>query len=140
MSHFKAPPKKQLGQHFLADRGVIAQILLAIDPRPGERLVEIGPGQGAITFPLLRRQGELTVIEFDRDLIEPLTQAAQAHGSLHVIHRDVLQVDFAAPSAGPSQLTERLIGTWDVRRTLPFNGYGEQVAGLYAGMDLRRWF
>jgi 16S rRNA (adenine1518-N6/adenine1519-N6)-dimethyltransferase len=45
MSHFKAPPKKQLGQHFLTDRNVIAQILLAIDPRPGERLVEIGPGQ-----------------------------------------------------------------------------------------------
>ena len=50
--------------------------------KPGDRLVEIGPGQGAITFPLLDRHGELTVIEFDRDLIFPLTEAARAHGTL----------------------------------------------------------
>ena len=54
--------KKQLGQHFLADRSYIEKIVLAVDPRPGDRLVEIGPGQGAITFPLLDRHGELTVI------------------------------------------------------------------------------
>ena len=77
MSHFKAPPKKQLGQHFLTDRNVIAQILLAIDPRPGERLVEIGPGQGAITLPLLKQHHALTVIEFDRDLITPLAISAE---------------------------------------------------------------
>ena len=77
MTRFKDPPKKQLGQHFLVDRGVIEHIVLAVDPRPGDRLVEIGPGQGAITFPLLRRQGELTVIEFDRDLITPLMELSQ---------------------------------------------------------------
>ena len=88
--------KKQLGQHFLADRSYIEKIVLAVDPRPGDRLVEIGPGQGAITFPLLDRHGELTVIEFDRDLIFPLSEAARAHGTLEVIHRDVLTVDFTA--------------------------------------------
>ena len=80
MSPFKAPPKKNLGQHFLTDRRFIDLIVLAVDPRPGDRLVEIGPGQGAITFPLLKRHGELTVIEFDRDLITPLSEAAHGLG------------------------------------------------------------
>lgn len=109
---FTEPPKKRLGQHFLHERGIIDNIVRAVDPQPGDRLVEIGPGQGAITFPLLERHGELTVIEFDRDLIAPLTQAAQAHGALHVIHSDVLQVDFTQLAAGGSI---RLVGN------LPYN-------------------
>ncbi|WP_133477499.1 16S rRNA (adenine(1518)-N(6)/adenine(1519)-N(6))-dimethyltransferase RsmA [Cognatilysobacter segetis] len=112
MTAFTEPPKKRLGQHFLHERGIIDRIVLAVDPQPGDRLVEIGPGQGAITFPLLDRHHELTVIEFDRDLIAPLTQAAQAHGTLHVIHSDVLQVDFTA-LAGDG--TIRLVGN------LPYN-------------------
>ncbi|MGN7918845.1 16S rRNA (adenine(1518)-N(6)/adenine(1519)-N(6))-dimethyltransferase RsmA [Lysobacter sp. ESA13C] len=93
---FKPEAKKHLGQHFLHDGGIIAMIVQAVDPKPGDHLVEIGPGQGAITFPLLDRHGELTVIEFDRDLIFPLTDGARAHGTLEVIHRDVLTVDFTA--------------------------------------------
>lgn len=102
--------KKQLGQHFLHDRSYIEKIVLAVDPRPGDRLVEIGPGQGAITFPLLDRHGELTVIEFDRDLIFPLTEAARSHGTLEVIHRDVLAVDFTAlaHNGGPIRLVGNL--------------------------------
>ena len=95
MSTFKAPPKKSLGQHFLADRSYIERIVQAVSPQPGDRLVEIGPGQGAITFPLLRRHGELTVIEFDRDLITPLMEGAEGIGRLTIIHKDVLQVDFS---------------------------------------------
>lgn len=108
---FSAEAKKHLGQHFLHERGIIEKIVLAVDPRPGDRLVEIGPGQGAITFPLLDRHHALTVIEFDRDLIAPLTAAAHAHGDLTVIHRDVLQVDFsalAAESGGPLRLVGNL--------------------------------
>jgi 16S rRNA (adenine1518-N6/adenine1519-N6)-dimethyltransferase len=112
MSHFKSPPKKQLGQHFLADRAVIEQIVLAVDPRPGERLVEIGPGQGAITLPLLRRHHALTVIEFDRDLITPLAIAAEGLGDLTIIHKDVLKVDFGK-LAGDERI--RLVGN------LPYN-------------------
>jgi len=112
MSHFKAPPKKQLGQHFLTDRNVIAQILLAIDPRPGERLVEIGPGQGAITLPLLKQHHSLTVIEFDRDLITPLAIAAEGLGDLTIVHKDVLLVDFGK-LAGDEPI--RLVGN------LPYN-------------------
>lgn len=109
---FSEPPKKSLGQHFLHDRGIIDGIVRAVNPKPGERLVEIGPGQGAITFPLLRAHGEMTVIEFDRDLIAPLTEAAQAHGALTIVHRDVLKVDFTELAEGG---TLRLVGN------LPYN-------------------
>ncbi|HZV22497.1 MAG TPA: 16S rRNA (adenine(1518)-N(6)/adenine(1519)-N(6))-dimethyltransferase RsmA [Luteimonas sp.] len=114
MSTFTEPAKKHLGQHFLHERGIIAKIVQAVDPRPGDRLVEIGPGQGAITFPLLDRHHALTVVEFDRDLIAPLTAAARAHGELTVIHRDVLEVDFTAlASQDDGQI--RLVGN------LPYN-------------------
>ncbi|WP_374012162.1 16S rRNA (adenine(1518)-N(6)/adenine(1519)-N(6))-dimethyltransferase RsmA [Pseudoxanthomonas koreensis] len=105
-------PKKSLGQHFLHDRSYIERIVQAVSPRPGDRLVEIGPGQGAITLPLLRRHGSLTVIEFDRDLIAPLLAMADGVGELDVIHRDVLQVDFTALAAGTPL---RLVGN------LPYN-------------------
>ena len=107
---FSTEAKKHLGQHFLHERGIIDKIVRAVDPQPGDRLVEIGPGQGAITFPLLDRHGELTVIEFDRDLIFPLTEAARAHGTLEVIHRDVLTVDFSAlaHNGGPIRLVGNL--------------------------------
>ena len=109
---FKAPPKKSLGQHFLTDRGYIDQIVMAVNPQPGDLLVEIGPGQGAITFPLLRKHGELTAIEFDRDLITPLMEASEGVGRLTIIHKNVLDVDFGK-LAGDEKL--RLVGN------LPYN-------------------
>ncbi len=109
---FSADAKKHLGQHFLHERGVVAKLVQAINPQPGEHLVEIGPGRGALTFPLLDRHGALTAIEFDHDLIAPLTEAARAHGELAVIHRDVLDVDFTALAAGTPI---RLVGN------LPYN-------------------
>ena len=60
--------RKRFGQHFLVDDAVIDRIVRAIDPAPTERLCEIGPGQGALTHPLLQACGALTVIEIDRDL------------------------------------------------------------------------
>lgn len=111
-SGFGAPAKKSLGQHFLSDRHYIDSIVRAVDPKPGDRLVEIGPGQGAITFPLLRRHGQLTVIEFDRDLIAPLTAAAAGVGELTILNRDVLSVDFTALAEGARI---RLVGN------LPYN-------------------
>ena len=61
-------PRKRFGQHFLTDTGLIEAIADAIDPRPGQALVEIGPGLGALTRPVLQRCARLTVIELDRDL------------------------------------------------------------------------
>ena len=112
MTTFSEPAKKHLGQHFLHERRVVEKIVLAVDPRPGDRLVEIGPGQGAITFPLLRRHGALTAIEFDRDLLAPLAAAAEGIGVLTLLPGDVLDVDFTALADGG---TIRLVGN------LPYN-------------------
>ena len=109
---FRRDAKKHLGQNFLHERGVIEKIVLAIDPQPGDRLVEIGPGQGALTLPLLDRHGALTAIEFDRDLLAPLAAAAQGHGALTLLNADVLDVDFSALADGARI---RLVGN------LPYN-------------------
>ncbi len=67
-------PRKRFGQNFLVDRGVIAQIIHAINPKPTDNLVEIGPGLGALTGPLLERVPQLHVIELDRDLAAHLRE------------------------------------------------------------------
>jgi 16S rRNA (adenine1518-N6/adenine1519-N6)-dimethyltransferase len=102
--------KKRFGQHFLADASVIDAIVDAIDPRPGEALVEIGPGLGALTRPLLERCAALTVIELDRDLAARLRKQA----GLTVVEADVLRVDFAALAAERGQPL-RVVGN------LPYN-------------------
>ncbi len=87
--------RKRFGQHFLADHAVIDRIVAAIAPQPDEALVEIGPGLGALTGPLLERCKALTVIELDRDLAARLRR----HPGLTVIEADVLEVDFRALAA-----------------------------------------
>jgi 16S rRNA (adenine1518-N6/adenine1519-N6)-dimethyltransferase len=95
-----ARPKKHYGQHFLHERGVIERIVAAIAPRPDDRIIEIGPGEGALTLPLLRAAGHLTAIELDTDLIEPLRARAAGIGKLEIIHADVLKVDLTALASG----------------------------------------
>jgi 16S rRNA (adenine1518-N6/adenine1519-N6)-dimethyltransferase len=90
MSH---QPRKRFGQNFLQDRGVIADIIAAIHPAPGERLVEIGPGMGALTHPLLAALGQLDVVEIDRDLAARLQAESPPGLRLHV--GDVLDFDFS---------------------------------------------
>ncbi len=103
--------RKRFGQHFLVDQGVIHDIVRAIAPRPGQALVEIGPGLGALTQGLLERQGQtLTVIELDRDLAARLRQNPR----LDVIEADVLKVDFTA-------LASRLGQPLRVVGNLPYN-------------------
>jgi 16S rRNA (adenine1518-N6/adenine1519-N6)-dimethyltransferase len=102
--------RKRFGQHFLTDLAVIEAIVDAIGPAPGDSLVEIGPGLGAMTGPLLQRAGALTVIELDRDLAARL----RAWRGLTVIEADVLRVDFAALAAGAGQRL-RVVGN------LPYN-------------------
>ena len=94
--------RKRFGQHFLHDPRVIARIVAAIDPRPGERLVEIGPGLGALTLPLLDRIGRLEVVELDRDVIPRLAERAAGRGELVIHEADALDFDFGAlRGAGP---------------------------------------
>jgi len=89
-------PRKRFGQHFLHDPSIIRRILWVIDPRPGERLVEIGPGYGAMTTGLLQAAGRLDVIELDRDLVEPLAQRCANLGELTVHNADALAFDLCA--------------------------------------------
>jgi 16S rRNA (adenine1518-N6/adenine1519-N6)-dimethyltransferase len=104
-------PRKRFGQHFLVDDAVIDGIVRVIDPRPGQALVEIGPGLGAMTQPLLERCGAMTVIELDRDLAVRLKQKV----GLSVIESDVLKVDFAALAAQLGGRPLRVVGN------LPYN-------------------
>ncbi len=92
--------RKRFGQNFLRDQNVIDKIVRAIDPQPGQHIVEIGPGRGAMTWPLLHALGELTAIEIDRDLVPILREQAAAHGQLTIVEADVLTVDFTALAQG----------------------------------------
>ena len=108
-------PRKRFGQHFLSDQAIIEAIVDEIAPRPGDAMVEIGPGLAALTQPLVERLGRLTVIELDRDLARRLRE----HPQLDVIESDVLKVDFAqvytGHSASESGAKLRVVGN------LPYN-------------------
>lgn len=91
--NFKA--RKRFGQNFLVDDYIIGSIVDAINPKSGERLVEIGPGHAALTRPVLERSGALTAIELDRDLIEVLNHDPFLKG-LNLIEADALKFDFAS--------------------------------------------
>jgi len=87
-------PRKRFGQHFLVDREIIERIVSAIDPHRGEHIVEIGPGLGALTTPLLERVEHLHVVELDRDLSERLREHYPID-RLTVHQSDALRFDFA---------------------------------------------
>ena len=102
--------RRRFGQHFLTDGAIIDAIVDAIAPKPGQALVEIGPGLGAMTDPLVARCERLTVIELDRDLAQRLRRRSE----LEVIEADVLRVDFGALAQAHAQRL-RIVGN------LPYN-------------------
>jgi 16S rRNA (adenine1518-N6/adenine1519-N6)-dimethyltransferase len=102
-------PRKRFGQNFLVDRRYVERIVDAVDPRPGDNLVEIGPGLAALTTHLIERAGRLAAIEIDRDLAAAL-RTQYAPGALTLHEADALEFDFA--SLGPGL---RVIGN------LPYN-------------------
>lgn len=114
--------RKRFGQHFLSDGGIVDAIVRAIDPRAGQRMVEIGPGLAALTQPLVERLGHLTVVELDRDLALRL----RSHGQLTVIESDVLKVDFTRVNAELDAIEKRAnpgapAGKLRVVGNLPYN-------------------
>lgn len=92
MSH---QARKRFGQHFLTSSDTIEQIVAAIAPLEGETIVEIGPGQGAITAPLAASATKLHAIEFDRDLIAKLKRQFQERENVSIHEADALQFDFS---------------------------------------------
>jgi 16S rRNA (adenine1518-N6/adenine1519-N6)-dimethyltransferase len=106
-------PRKRFGQHFLRDPGTVRRILQAIQPSPDQHLVEIGPGLGAITRPLLEIIGRLDAVELDRDVIPHLQNLCQGQGKLCIYHADALIFDFSSLRQDDRRL--RLVGN------LPYN-------------------
>ncbi len=125
--------KKRFGQHFLHDPRVIDRILRTLDPQPGETLIEIGPGLGALTAPLLRRVPELTVIELDRDVIPHLRAACGEAPGLRVVMADALSVDYAA--LAPPDTPLRLVGNlpYNISTPLLFHllGFADRVRDMH---------
>ncbi|MGR8918105.1 MAG: 16S rRNA (adenine(1518)-N(6)/adenine(1519)-N(6))-dimethyltransferase RsmA [Gammaproteobacteria bacterium] len=105
--------RKRFGQHFLVDDYVIGRIVELIQPMPGEPIVEIGPGGGVLTAPLLDAGAALTAIEIDRDLAGTLERQFAARPNFTLVTADVLSVDFAALTAGRRG--------WKLVGNLPYN-------------------
>lgn len=88
-------PRKRFGQHFLCDPTIVDRIVAALAPKTTDHLVEIGPGQGAITLPIIKQIKQLEVVELDRDLIPELKERIGSRGNLIVHEADALKFDFA---------------------------------------------
>jgi 16S rRNA (adenine1518-N6/adenine1519-N6)-dimethyltransferase len=106
-------PRKRFGQNFLQDSRIIHKIVESIDPAPDDRLVEIGPGQGAITRDLLRAVDSLDVVELDRDLVGPLAESCGPLGELRIHNADILKFDLCGLTEPGQPL--RVVGN------LPYN-------------------
>jgi 16S rRNA (adenine1518-N6/adenine1519-N6)-dimethyltransferase len=106
--------RKRFGQHFLHDPGTIARIVSAIAVRPGEAVLEIGPGQGALTGSLLAAAGALDVVEIDRDLAGALRQQYAGQAALRVHEADALEFDYGELARARNQ-SLRVVGN------LPYN-------------------
>lgn len=106
-------PRKRFGQHFLSDQSIISRIVVSLAPKPSEHLVEIGPGQGAITMPVIRLSHALDVVEFDRDLIPVLQERTPRGCDLHIHQADALEFNFRSLKTDAREL--RVFGN------LPYN-------------------
>jgi 16S rRNA (adenine1518-N6/adenine1519-N6)-dimethyltransferase len=103
--------KKRYGQHFIHDKDVINRILDNIETDIKYTLIEIGPGRGALTFPLLSHIDTLHVVEIDKDLAELLESTEQSGGKLIIHREDALKLDFC----------NRFDGTLNIIGNLPYN-------------------
>ena len=105
-------PRRRFGQHFLHDPRIIERIVGAVEPTPGQTIVEIGPGHGALTATLLGRGGRVFALEIDRDLCASLEVKFAACRGFSLVNADALRFDFRE-AAGDGRL--RIVGN------LPYN-------------------
>ena len=80
-----AQAKKSLGQHFLVDQVIVSQIIEALDPKPGETVLEIGPGEGVLTVPLVDSGAEVVAVELDRRLAPELAKTFAGKENIRVL-------------------------------------------------------
>lgn len=126
--------KKRFGQNFLNNERIIQQIIAAIAPKPDQHLVEIGPGEAALTLPLLEQVAHLDIIEIDNDLIGPLTQKLGHYPAFHLHHADALSFDYGLLKA-PSSPTLRIVGNlpYNISSPLLFHlmNYAESIEDMH---------
>lgn len=125
-------PRRRFGQNFLHDQNVIHKIVAAINPQPGEHLVEIGPGRGALTCQLLPLVGEMDAVELDRDLIPLLESECGPIGELTIHSSDVLKFDFSSLHEGGRPL--RIIGNLPYNISTPLIFYLLKNVGIILDM------
>lgn len=113
MVDYRHKPRKRFGQNFLTDKRVVDGIISAIAPWPEENFIEIGPGLGALTLPLLEKIGRLRAVEIDRDLIPQLQEKCRHAGELIIHQADALEFDFSALATAELQ--------WRIVGNLPYN-------------------
>ncbi|MCB1706603.1 MAG: 16S rRNA (adenine(1518)-N(6)/adenine(1519)-N(6))-dimethyltransferase RsmA [Halioglobus sp.] len=115
--------RKRFGQNFLHDASIIDRIAAAVQPRPEQHLVEIGPGQGALTESLVTSGCRLDVIELDRDLVPGLLAAFCVHPRFKLHSADALDFDFASllAAADPASPTGGNSARLRVVGNLPYN-------------------
>ncbi len=111
--HYQHRARKRFGQNFLHDAGVIDRILRSIHAKPEDRLLEIGPGQGALTQGLLASGGQLDVVELDKDLIPILNQQFAGKSQLQPAPGRCTEASTSLLNAAPNSL--RVVGN------LPYN-------------------
>ena len=126
--HLGHTARKRFGQNFLNDQSVIDNIVAAIDPRPQDHIVEIGPGLGALTEPVAAKIDSMSVVELDRDLVERLKKHPQLKDKLTIHQGDALQFDFAA-LAKPGQRLK-------VFGNLPYNISTPLMFHLFEQIDI----
>ena len=107
IAHLQHRARKRFGQNFLHDRRVIERIVDAIDPHPEQAIVEIGPGQAALTRELVRRAGHITAVEIDRDLAAWL-RAEFTPDELTLVEADALKLDWPALASRPLRVVGNL--------------------------------
>jgi 16S rRNA (adenine1518-N6/adenine1519-N6)-dimethyltransferase len=111
--------KKRFGQHFLHDPSVIQRMIYAINPKTNQKIIEIGPGLGALTFPLLAHINHLDVVEIDRDVVQRLNNRQEEKLTIHNV--DALRFDFSQFLGKTSQDSETKPQTLRIIGNLPYN-------------------
>lgn len=126
------PPKRRYGQHFLIDHGVVERLIEAIAPEGRQPMVEIGPGRGALTRPLLESLGSLDVVEIDAGLAEALATELRPLGELRIHRADALRFDFSR--LAPPGVRLRIVGNlpYNISTPLLFHllGLGDAIADM----------
>ncbi len=133
MSGLTHRPRKRFGQNFLIDQHIINDILSAIAPRREDNLVEIGPGRGALTEPLLTHCPTLKMIELDRDLVAALHTKFAQYTNCQILQSDALKFDFASLFTASQPL--RIVGNlpYNISTPLIFHllSYADHIADMH---------